>query len=275
MFSGWADEAMFPLATVKFYDEIVKVVGGAAKAGSIRLYMIPGQNHDPHGDGPVLGAPDFLPALEAWVESKTAPEAIVAKETRNGVVTRTRPVFPYPLAPNYRRQRRSERCRQLYCPRRDSPVAMPELKVTVTDGLLRALQNFAAAKREPVADIVAQALSDYMQIAHSTLYQVSTSSALVEGVYEGAVTVKTLREHGDHGLGTFDHLDGEMIVIDGHFFQVRSDEIPVRECEDDALTPFAVITHFVPEPATRVSECGDFDRLCAHFEGLRSSDNLF
>jgi acetolactate decarboxylase len=151
---------------------------------------------------------------------------------------------------------------------------MPDLNVPVTDGLWRALQNFAAAKREPVAEIVAQALSDYLQISHSTLYQVSTSSALVEGVYRGAVTVKTLREHGDHGLGTFDHIDGEMIVVDGRFFQVRSDG-SVRECEDDALTPFAVITHFAPEPATRVSECRDFDRLCAHFEGLRSSDNLF
>ena len=117
---------------------------------------------------------------------------------------------------------------------------MPELNVTVADGLWRALQNFAAAKREPVADIVTQALSDYLQISHSTLYQVSTSSALVEGVYQGAVTVKTLREHGDHGLGTFDHLDGEMIALDGRFFQVRSDG-SVRECEDDALTPFAVI----------------------------------
>ena len=151
---------------------------------------------------------------------------------------------------------------------------MPELKVTVTDALWRALQAFAAAKREPVAEIVAQALSDYLQISHSTLYQVSTSGALVEGVYQGAVTVKTLREHGDHGLGTFDHLDGEMIVLDGRFFQVRSDG-SVRECADDALTPFAVITHFAPEPATRVGECRDFDRLCEHFEGLRSSDNLF
>ncbi len=151
---------------------------------------------------------------------------------------------------------------------------MPELNVTITDGLLRALQAFAASKREPVEDIVAQALSDYLQISHSTLYQVSTSSALVEGVYRGAVTVKTLREHGDHGLGTFEQLDGEMIVVDGSFFQIRSDG-SVRECEDDALTPFAVITHFAPEPATLVPECPDFERLCAHFEDLRTSDNLF
>jgi Alpha-acetolactate decarboxylase len=33
----------------------------------------------------------------------------------------------------------------------------------------------------------------------------------------------TLREHGDHGLGTFEQLDGEMVVLDGRCFQVRSD----------------------------------------------------
>ena len=65
-----------------------------------------------------------------------------------------------------------------------------------------------------------------------TLYQVSTAIALVEGIYQGAVRVGTLREHGDLGLGTFENLDGEMIIVDGHFFQVvrglrieRPDEI--------------------------------------------------
>ncbi len=32
-----------------------------------------------------------------------------------------------------------------------------------------------------------------------SLYQVSTATALVEGVYQGALSVGTLREHGDLG----------------------------------------------------------------------------
>ena len=48
-------------------------------------------------------------------------------------------------------------------------------------------------------------------------------AALVEGIYQGAVRVGTLREHGDLGLGTFENLDGEMVIVDGHFFQARSD----------------------------------------------------
>jgi acetolactate decarboxylase len=56
------------------------------------------------------------------------------------------------------------------------------------------------------------------EVVHHTLYHVSTATALVEGIYQGAVRVSTLREHGDLGLGTFEALDGEVIVADGHFF---------------------------------------------------------
>ena len=42
----------------------------------------------------------------------------------------------------------------------------------------------------------------------ASAYQVSTAGALVEGVYQGAVSVGTVREHGDFGLGTFEDLDG-------------------------------------------------------------------
>ena len=54
------------------------------------------------------------------------------------------------------------------------------------------------------------------------MYQVSTAGALVEGVYQGAVSVGMVREHGDFGLGTFEDLDGEMVVLDGHVFRVAS-----------------------------------------------------
>jgi len=36
--------------------------------------------------------------------------------------------------------------------------------------------------------------------AQHTLYQVSTATALVEGIYQGAVQIAALREHGDLGL---------------------------------------------------------------------------
>ena len=94
----------------------------------------------------------------------------------------------------------------------------------------------------------------------STLYQVSTANALVEGIYQGAVLVGTLRKHGDLGLGTFENLDGEMVILDGHFFQVRSDG-SVTEAGDDVLSPFAVITHFKSDLTVDLPICPDLSEL--------------
>src|SRR6516225_11565671 len=133
---------------------------------------------------------------------------------------------------------------------------MPQLNCTLSPGLWALLQERSRRTRQPVALIVSKALADYFEVAHHTLYQVSTATALVEGIYQGAVRVGNLREHGDLGLGTFEDLDGEMVVVDGQFYQVRGDG-SVRECDDDALSPFAVVTRFAPEASVTLDQCPD------------------
>ncbi|MEN8176822.1 MAG: acetolactate decarboxylase [Pseudomonadota bacterium] len=85
-----------------------------------------------------------------------------------------------------------------------------------------------------------------------TLYQVSTLAALMTGDYEGRVEYRTVLQQGDFGLGTFAALDGEMVAVDGEFYQVRANGIatPVM---DDQLTPFAIVTHFRADDSFRVS----------------------
>jgi acetolactate decarboxylase len=150
----------------------------------------------------------------------------------------------------------------------------PQLNCTLSAGLWAILQEHSRKTNEPVSHIVSRALADYLQVSHSTLYQVSTATALVEGIYQGAVRVRTLREHGDLGLGTFENLDGEMVIVDGRFFQARSDGL-VKEVDDDVLCPFAVITRFAPDPAIVIQQCPDLSHLLAQFDQLRHSDNFF
>ena len=151
---------------------------------------------------------------------------------------------------------------------------MEHLKATISRGLWRALLDHAERTGEPLSQVVSKALAEYLQVSHHTLYQVSTATALVEGIYQGAVRVGTLREHGDLGLGTFEDLDGEMVVVDGRFYQVWSDG-SVRECAEDMLSPFAVVTRFVPDEAVTLPLCPDLSHLTARFDGLRHSDNVF
>jgi acetolactate decarboxylase len=77
------------------------------------------------------------------------------------------------------------------------------------------------------------------------LFQASTIGALLDGAFDGDLSFAELAEHGDLGLGTLNHLDGEMIAIDGEFFRadVDGDVTPVPPEEK---TPFAVVTRFDP-----------------------------
>ncbi|HTU25095.1 MAG TPA: acetolactate decarboxylase [Pirellulales bacterium] len=151
---------------------------------------------------------------------------------------------------------------------------MGQFSVPIGEGLWRPLTERARRTGEPAAHIVGRALAEYLGISHHTLYQVSTSSALVAGIYQGAVQIATLREHGDLGLGTFENLDGELVIVDGHFYGARGDG-SVHECDDATPIPFAVITWFKPDATANLARCGGLAELVAQFDALRVSDNLF
>jgi acetolactate decarboxylase len=76
-----------------------------------------------------------------------------------------------------------------------------------------------------------------------TISQISLINGLMLGRYEGIVSIRELLAHGDFGLGTMDHLDGELIVLDGHAYQVDG-EGNVRNVADERSTPFATVLPF-------------------------------
>lgn len=148
------------------------------------------------------------------------------------------------------------------------------LHLQLPAALWAALEERQRHTGEPIAHIVRTALADQLQVEHHTLYQVSTSTALVEGIYRGAVTVAQLLEHGDFGLGTFDGLDGEMVICDGRVWQVRADG-RAREAAPGASSPFALVTRFAAERALDVPACADLAALQAALDPARGSDNVF
>ncbi|HEY6577001.1 MAG TPA: acetolactate decarboxylase [Mycobacterium sp.] len=91
------------------------------------------------------------------------------------------------------------------------------------------------------------------------VYQTSTMGALLDGVYEGDVTTRELLRHGDFGLGTFNRLDGEMLVLGGVCYQLPGDGSATIAGPDE-LTPFAAVTWFhadhtidLPAPCDRAA----------------------
>ena len=77
------------------------------------------------------------------------------------------------------------------------------------------------------------------------VFQASTIGALLDGAYEGDLSFAELAEHGDLGLGTLDHLDGEMIALDGRFYRADVDG-RINEVAPDARTPFGAVVWFEP-----------------------------
>jgi alpha-acetolactate decarboxylase len=87
------------------------------------------------------------------------------------------------------------------------------------------------------------------------LYQFSVVSALIDGVANHGLAVSELLRHGDFGLGTFRHMVGEMIIVDGLIYEMRSDgSVSVVETSayETTTTPFAMITRFQPTAKTEI-----------------------
>lgn len=148
------------------------------------------------------------------------------------------------------------------------------LQLNLPQNLNEALSYYCARSGDTPERAVLRALADFLDIEHHTVYQVSTSGALVEGVLQGAVELREVLKHGDFGLGTFHGLDGEGILLDGICWQALSDGT-VRPVDADQMTPFWVATRFQSERDALVENVRDIDDLYSQIDGMRLSNNIF
>ena len=148
------------------------------------------------------------------------------------------------------------------------------LQCSLSQTLFNAVEQEAERTGETVSHIVERALAHELDIAHHSLFQVSTSRALVEGVFGGCTTVAHLKEHGDFGLGTFDQLDGELVMLDGRCYQITQGGV-AREVGDEVTVPFATLTRFSADSTVRLDSSQTLGDLTQQLDRLRPSENLF
>jgi acetolactate decarboxylase len=117
--------------------------------------------------------------------------------------------------------------------------------------------------------VVAGAELDAPEPAHAA-FQASTIASLLHGRYEGDLDVATLLRHGDLGLGTVNHLDGELIVVDGEAWSARVDG-SLRRVPGEERTPFAVVTRFQADVEVAIAAPLEHDELLALIDS-RASD---
>jgi len=117
---------------------------------------------------------------------------------------------------------------------------MPSVTADIPTSLKAALDAEVARIKGSAPSVITAALAQYLGTPIHTLFQVSTSGALVAGVYSGVVNVKAVLDHGDFGLGTFANLDGEMVVLDGRVYQVHAYRAAIADAALAHLPRFVI-----------------------------------
>ena len=110
--------------------------------------------------------------------------------------------------------------------------------------------------------------------AQNTITQTSTIDALLAGVYDGHMSCAELMGYGNLGIGTFDHLDGEMILLDGALYQVTSDG-KVHRPGLSLTTPFAAACWFCPDETYALGNPTTYDGIKKLLDKRVPNQNLF
>ena len=84
----------------------------------------------------------------------------------------------------------------------------------------------------------------------------------------------TVLERGDFGIGTFNALDGEMIVNEGVVYQFRAGG-HAGAVLSDLRTPFACVTYFEPETRLVIDAAQDKKEFETLVDDLIGNHNLF
>lgn len=130
--------------------------------------------------------------------------------------------------------------------------------ITLPEDIAAEISHMTGRTDRSTSEIIAQALNQYLfdDKNRNAVYLSAPVNALMKGLYEENTPISYLKQHGDFGLGTFNNLDGEMVMLDGKVYQLNADGL-TYDVDDTVQTPFACITFFLPDITEEIS--GEFD----------------
>ena len=103
--------------------------------------------------------------------------------------------------------------------------------------------------------------------AAHTVVQTGTIAGLMDGHYDGDLRVGDLLTRADLGVGTVQHLDGELVIVDGEAWVARADG-SVERVPSETKTPFVVACRFAPAGRRRVVTPMALGELCEALDAL-------
>jgi acetolactate decarboxylase len=133
---------------------------------------------------------------------------------------------------------------------------------------LSVLVAFSSISTRSIADETTRRAADRA----STVFQFSTLPALSRGLYDGEMSFGEVLQRGDFGLGTFDALDGEGIILGGKAWRIRADG-KISEVATTTTTPFALVTFFQPQQSVKVAQPTEYSALRQVIDKLLTTPN--
>ena len=100
-----------------------------------------------------------------------------------------------------------------------------------------------------------------------SMHQVSLMQSFMHGEYDGVITVGELKSYGDTGLGTFEGVNGEMIVLDGVVYQAAADG-NINIMKDNETVPFSTVTKFDEDEKIPEISATSFDDLTGKLDKI-------
>jgi acetolactate decarboxylase len=157
----------------------------------------------------------------------------------------------------------------------DHHGADEHIHVALPPRLYEDLLRVAGQSGQSPSEIAQEALRQHLKHGRgvNAVYLSAPVNAMLKGYYEENTTLGDLKQHGDFGLGTFNNLDGEMVMLDGVIYQLHADgrTYPV---DDLVQTPFACVTFYRPSFIEEIEGDLDFDAFNAVLNSLLPSDNM-
>lgn len=112
---------------------------------------------------------------------------------------------------------------------------------------------------------------DHDPVEEHRAVQAGTLDALMGGAYDGDATLAEVLRLGDTGIGTTQHLAGEMVVLDGTPWLIDADGIVTR-IPETTKTPFAVVCQFSPVVSGTLVGGLEYPELLAKLDEMAPAD---
>ena len=112
------------------------------------------------------------------------------------------------------------------------------------------------------------------QESGKSVFITGTYGALIHGVYDGTATISDLKRHGDFALGAFNGIDGELVALDGKYYQIGSGG-KVNPANDTMSTPNTTALFFKADKVVTIDKPMTYQELQQYLNTQLPTQNIF